>query len=196
MAKKTNCTKNGYEYYRIVRKINGRKQEFLGNGKKDAEGKYELAKTEAALGLKADYKNMSIDELTKIWMYDVIIPSDRSDGTKEKYERIYRLHIKNSLISKIKISDITGLDIQRFYSEKIESGTTANTVREINKVSKMFFGYLKDQRFILDNPCKKIELPKDKKEWDEDEDENIIPFSDEDLKEIWTAVAPRMGRVD
>ena len=188
MAKKTNCTKNGYGYYRIVRKINGKRQEFLGSCKKDAEEKYEAAKAQAALGLRADYKKMTLGELMRIWVYDVIVPSKRADGTKAKHEGAYRVHIKESDISKVKINDITGLDIQRFYSSKIDSGKSANTVKEINKTLKMFFGYAVEQKFVASNPCKGIELPEDNKEWSEDEQENIIPFSDEDLKDIWTAV--------
>jgi len=186
MSKKTNYKKNGYEYYRIVRTVSGKRKEFLGSCKKDAEAKYEAYKADLSSGLRTDYKKMSLQELMKIWIYDVIVPSLRADGTKAKYESAYRVHVKDSDIADISIRDLSGLSIQRFYNQKIDSGTSANTVKDINKTLKMFLGYAVEQKIILANPCKGIELPQDKKEWTEEdeEEEEINPFSDEELDKI------------
>ena len=40
MARKTNCTKNGTEYYRLHRKINGKYEDFYGTNKSEAEEKF------------------------------------------------------------------------------------------------------------------------------------------------------------
>lgn len=40
MAKKTNCTKNGTDYFRIHRKINGKYEDFYGSSKSEAEDKF------------------------------------------------------------------------------------------------------------------------------------------------------------
>ena len=51
MAKKTNCNKNGIDYFRLHRKINGKYEDFYGSSKSEAEDKYYKRKQEAEIGI-------------------------------------------------------------------------------------------------------------------------------------------------
>ena len=41
---------------------------------------------------------------------------------KERYEALYRVHIKNSPIASIKLNKLTAMDIQKYYNNLILNG--------------------------------------------------------------------------
>ena len=72
MAVKTNCTKNGIQYYRLHRKINGKYEDFYGLNKSEAEDKFQKRKQEAEIGLIQN-KNATIDTLIYKWLFQIKI---------------------------------------------------------------------------------------------------------------------------
>ena len=94
MASKTNCIKNGKEYYRIRRKV-GKKlnskgvwvdnyKDFYGKNKSDAEQQYNNFIKKQSFGLSGEvcYFGALADEFIK----NVFLPDESyAAGTKEKY---------------------------------------------------------------------------------------------------------------
>ena len=78
MAKKTNYTKNGIEYYRITKTIGHKedgtpvKKEFYGNSKSEAEEKANKYINDLKNGLIQNAENYTVSQLMKIWLFDFL----------------------------------------------------------------------------------------------------------------------------
>lgn len=147
MAVKTNYTKNGNNYYRVtatVGKTNEGKpirKEFYGKTKKEAEQKRDNYLNDIRNGLDVNYRNMTVAELMKLWLFEVLIHSDKvKPQTFSRYEAVYRLYIKTFFLNSIKISDIRQLNIQKFYNELSKSGKSKVLINDINMLlNKVLF---------------------------------------------------------
>lgn len=71
MAKKYNCTKNGEQYYRIKRTINGKEKEFYGDGERDAARKYEAYMAKVNQGINPTDANVKFRDGIRHWIYNV-----------------------------------------------------------------------------------------------------------------------------
>lgn len=188
MAKKTNCVKNGKEYYRITisigRDSEGRliRKEFYGSNKKDAESKKESYLNGINKGLDSKHDKILLGVTMKIWLQEVVKNASKP-STYDRYEGIYRNYIENSSLFHLNISEIKPLQIQRYYNDlfnkKQKSSSSINT---LNKLLKSFFTFAVNQGYILNNPCtgKKITIPGNLKT----EKKNIEIFEDEEIKKI------------
>lgn len=165
MARKTNCTKNGKNYYRVTRvvghKANGTpiRKEFYGTGINEANEKADKYINDLKAGLIDGKTIMTVNILFPDWLLgvkkNVVKPS-----TLESYYSIYKNYIENLDISDIPINDIKSLKIQKCYND-LE--TTPNNIKKIHKVLNMFFGYAEKEGYIIKNPCNNITLPKQQK---------------------------------
>ena len=160
MASKTNCTKNGKEYYRLHRKINGKYEDFYGKNKSDAEEKYYARKQEAEIGLLKD-KNTSINTLLHKWIFSVKI-HEIKPTTLESYEGTYRNYIKLYPIANMPLKNITSISIQDYYNSLYKKERSSNKVLKVHKLLTNFFKYVEKQGFIQKNPCENTTIPKDK----------------------------------
>lgn len=138
-------------------------------------------------GTYADDGNMTIGRWMDIWIAEY--NSNLKDSTRKSYEDIIRLHIKPGL-GAVKLSKLTRLQIQRFYSGLYNngrlaqgrkrdevSGLSANTVRNIHMV---LHKALRDaarppHSLIKFNPAEYVTLPKaEKREMRALTDEEIV----------------------
>ena len=108
MAKKTNFNTNDYEYYR-VNAVVGRnpdgtyiRKQFYGLSKKEAESKKKEYLDGISSGLNLDYREMSIKELMKLWLFNVV-RVDKSFSTFDRYESVYRNYIVDSQLACLKV---------------------------------------------------------------------------------------------
>ncbi len=83
IPRKTNYTKDDYEYYRVTATI-GRdssgkliRKEFYGKGKKQAEEKRDNYLNAIKNGLSIDYENALLGQLMKIWLFEVVRMSNK-----------------------------------------------------------------------------------------------------------------------
>ncbi|WMJ79573.1 site-specific integrase [Clostridium sp. MB40-C1] len=168
MARKTNCVKNGKEYFRVTASIgrdsNGKliRKEFYGKSKKEAEEKRDTYLLGIKNGLNVDYKNATLGTLMHIWLFEVVRVSNKiKPSSFQRYEGIYRNYVKNSEIYGLKVSDLKGIQLQRYYNSLYENGKSSNVIKNLNKLLKTFFNYAIDEGYILRNPCsgKKIVIP-------------------------------------
>ena len=124
MAKKTNYTKNGIEYYRITKTIGHKedgtpvKKEFYGNSKSEAEEKANKYINDLKNGLIQNAENYTVSQLMKIWLFDFLHNSvSIKPSTFQRYEGIYRNYVKSSTIAWTKITKLNSVQIQNYYND-------------------------------------------------------------------------------
>lgn len=195
MARKTNYTKNGNEYFRVTatigRNSDGKliRKEFYGKTKREAEDKKNEYLNGIKNGLNVNHQNIILGESMHLWLFEIVRVSNKiKPSTFQRYEGIYRNYIKNSELYGIKINDLKAIQIQRYYNKLHENGKSSSTIKTLNKLLKSFFNYAVDEGYIIKNPCigNKIVIPG---EIDKDEDEDKIDvFSDEEIKTLKSAL--------
>lgn len=172
MARKTNYTKNGKEYFRVTASV-GRnaagkliRKEFYGSSKKEAEQKRDEYLNNLKAGLNIDFENMTLGKFFHIWLFEVVRVSNKiKPSSFERYEGIYRNYIKESVISNLILAEIKSIHLQRYYNDLYALGKSSNVIKNLNKLLKTFFNYALDEGYILKNPCsgKRIVIPGENK---------------------------------
>ena len=164
MAVKTNYQKNGSSYYRVTATIGkdpeGKpiRKEFYGKSKKEAEQKRDEYLQDLRLGLSSDYRDHTLGELMRLWLFEVVKPT-KADNTLVRYLGIYNT-IKLSELYNAQLHDLTPLSIQKYYNNLFAQGKTISQITMVNKVLKAFFNYCIKQRYLVISPCIGIDLPK------------------------------------
>ena len=163
MAKKTNITINGKEYYRITKTIGHKadgtpiRKPFYGAGKKEAEEKAEEYMNKIKNGMSLDFENVTIDELIYKWLFQVK-KNEIKASSFQSYEGTYRNYIKDSDIAGLKVYNTKSIQIQEYYN-KLGKAKTYSQIKKLNKLLKQFFFYAEREGFILKNPCTNITIP-------------------------------------
>ncbi len=134
MARKTykKKIKNGKEYY-FVRIYDEKRKP------KDIYAKTTKEMDEKINKLKAEYSgdrsdsNMTFGEFFNTWMYNTHI-INKKPSTRERYDGIYKNHIKDSPISKVKLKDLTVDKVQQYYSGLHQKGKSSNVIKNVHKL--------------------------------------------------------------
>jgi len=194
IAVKTNYEKGGSKYYRISvdlgRDSQGKRirKEFYGNSKKDAENKRDEYLKGLGSGLTKDFDKLIFGDVFKIWLNE-IMKSTVKPSTYERYEGIYRLYVKAAPFYSIKLKELRGLDIQRYYTSLQDSEKTTSIIKNLHKLLKSFLNYCVAEGYIIKNYCigKSITIPDD--HCIEDDDEGpIYAFTLEEQRKFIDAV--------
>lgn len=190
MAKKTNCTINGKEYYRIYRKVGMKpgphgiwvdeRKAFYGSSKKEAEEKYALYMKKKRAGISG---SVCLGEIIDQWNETIFMPSGLSEGTKANYSRAYRNYFRNKPIAGRLPENVTSLDLQEFYNA---SGLSYGALKPLHNFLRHFYKYAELAGICRDiTGC--ITVPKDKSR-PESSKQDIDVWSDEDLKKVINAL--------
>lgn len=206
MAKKTNCTINGKDYYRIQRKIgedaNGKSitKCFYGAGKKEAEEKYQQFLDDLN-NSPNNNRSSSLGAVAKFYTYEVLIVSDLAPGTIELYERQYREILAKSKLATQPVKDISSSDLQRLFNElasKMLDGkqvsVSQSTIRNLGKYMRRLYKYLSLEGYCGDLMAN-VTIPKlqtksvtgtvIEEDLDEDEDlKDIQVFTEDEIQKI------------
>ncbi|MCL2204234.1 MAG: site-specific integrase [Defluviitaleaceae bacterium] len=164
MARKTNTTINGTNYFRVTATVGKdsdgipiRKQ-FYGESKKEAEAKRDEYMENINKGLAVNYDKALFGVAFKTWFTEVLKPSI-SLSTYTRYEIDYRRRIASCGISHMRLTDIRAANIQALYNTLLESNTP-KTIRAIHKLLMQFFIYCVKADIVIKNPLLAVELPK------------------------------------
>ncbi len=149
------------------------------------------AKTETELKAKIKSKEYELDrgvtsdkaflgDYLKKWL-DAVHITGKKEGTVHNYYVCYDNHIKGSPIEKIRLKDLTALDLQDYYQSIIDKKGN-NVVKSIHKMVCPCLRYAFANQKILMDFTKAIKLPKPKEDPAEevsrvltrDEQENFI----------------------
>lgn len=191
MAKKTNVTINGREYYKITKTIGHRadgtsiKKPFYGSSKKEAEEKANEYMSKLDYGMSLDYQSVTIDELIYKWLFQVKL-NEVKPSSFQSYEGTYRNYIKDSTISGIPVYKIKSIHIQEYYN-KLGKTKSFSQIKKLNKLLKSFFFYAEKEGYILKNPCLNVTIP-NQNEFKRNKKETIEYFTIEEIECLKKAI--------
>lgn len=189
MAKKTNCTINGRDYYRITKvvghKINSKGAEvavrktFYGESKKAAEDKFQqyMDLKNAGLETKSQYFGVLADS----WISEFFVNDGAlKDSTKARYIAAWNRTMKKLELYHLPLSEVTAKTLQTAYNDLIASGTKISELKQVHKVMVRFYKYI-DLEGLGRNMTASLTLPKEKVNGADDE---ISVWSDEEISKI------------
>lgn len=189
MAKKTNSTINGKDYYRIRKVIghtaSGEKilKNFYGESKKEAEQKAGEYINDIKNGLITDYENFTVSELMHTWLFDFLHNSSKiKPSTFQRYEGLYRNYIKKSEIAGNKLINTKSIQLQRFYNRLSEEGYTYSQINTLNTFLKVFFNWCMSNDYILKNPCCKVDIKGSKNDIVNNQRKDVEILSDKEIR--------------
>jgi len=193
---KVNTTINGKEYFRTTLTLgydsSGTQiqKQFYGRTKGEAEEKKQNYIYMLENGINPDLGILTLDNAINEWLWNIERYSGIKSSTFERYESIYRNHIKDSMIGRIQVSEVNKMIIQRYYNELLDSGKSTIFLDKLNKFLSKFFKFAQSEGYIVRNPIYGLKLPKK----DEDDinynEREIETFTDEEIKNILAALDP------
>lgn len=179
--------KNGNEYYfyRLRHKNLKAPKDMYAKTVKELENKINQLKYE----LDHDIVNNKecFETFFTDWLFDVHF-GHLKPSTKENYEGVYRMYIKGSSLSKIKVKDLKLIDIQKFYNNLVANGCTIIRIRNIHKIIKPFIRYLFANNIIIKDFSTSIILPKEDEKTKLTRETKIVPFTREEEKTFLMAI--------
>lgn len=187
MAKKTNCTINGKEYYRIYRKVGMKRNKlgiwvddrkaFYGSCKREAEEEYQKYMERKKAGTTEDN---CLGEVIENWIEHVFKYSDLARSTKAKYISAYEKLLQPSKLSGMSLTDISAMDLQRFYNA---SDGAITTIKALHNLLCHFFKYAELQGMCR-NIIHSVTPPRTPKTKAESDVLTIDVWEDDDLKKL------------
>ncbi|MDQ0150069.1 tyrosine-type recombinase/integrase [Eubacterium multiforme] len=179
--------KNGKEYYfyRLRHKNLKNPKDMYAKTVKELENKINQLKYELdhdIINNKECFETFFTD-----WLFDVHF-GHLKPSTKENYEGVYRMYIKGSSLSKIKVKDLKLIDIQKFYNNLVANGCTIIRIRNIHKIIKPFIRYLFANNIIIKDFSTSIILPKEDEKTKLTRENKIVPFTREEEKTFLMAI--------
>lgn len=187
MAKKTNCTINGKEYYRIYRKVGMKRNKlgiwvddrkaFYGSCKREAEEEYQKYMERKKAGTTEDN---CLGEVIENWIEHVFKYSDLARSTKAKYISAYEKLLQPSKLSGMSLTDISAMDLQRFYNA---SDGAITTIKALHNLLCHFFKYAELQGMCR-NIIHSVTPPRTPKIKAESDVLTIDVWEDDDLKKL------------
>lgn len=195
MARKTNTSKNGIEYYRICRKVGKRLnkkgvwvdhyKDFYGSCKAEAIDKYNKYMATVANG--TDTGNKCLGELIDEWIDNTFNKSELAESTIRKYKEAYKNNFQKEDIAGKEIGNVTAFDLQEWANN---SPALYSAKRSTLNLLKRFFRYAEINGICRDITAS-VELPKPKKA-----DINIIDvWEDEEIKKLLSVMDPHRLRL-
>ena len=97
------------------------------------------------------------------WIFEFLQKYKKNElkiTTFDSYMGMYRKHIKDSALGKVKIDKVTTEALQRYYNDKIKIGYSSKTVREIETIINSALNMAVKLRMISENPNIYTTLPK------------------------------------
>lgn len=175
--------KNGIEYYFYrLRHENLRKpKDIYGRTVKELEEKIKKIKNDLDNNIKDN--NIYFDGCYREWLFNNHFMKLKL-SSKATYESVYRTHIKDSMLSNIKIKDLCVADIQRYYNSLLREGVTPYTISRIHKIINPFIRYLYNNDMILKDFGRAIQLPREDEETKLKKISKIHPFTRDEQKKF------------
>lgn len=168
-----------YYFYRLRHENLKSPKDIYGSTVKELESKIKKVKYELEHGIvnnKEYFEPFFTD-----WLFEVHF-AHLKPSTKENYEGVYRLYIKNSSLSKIKVRDLKLIDVQKYYNTLANTNCSITRIKNIHKIISPFIRYLYDNNIIIKDFSSAIVLPKEEEKIKLSKQNKIIPFTLEEQK--------------
>ena len=184
MAKTTFKKKivNGQEYYfyRLRHKNLNSPKDIYAKTVKELKEKITAKTKELDYGINDNKKYFG--DFLENWLFNVKF-INLKPSSKERYESTYRIYLKDSSLSKIKLTDITSKDIQSFYNKNYKKHKSISKLRNIHKLIAPCIRYAYNNNLIIKDFTSSIVFPKDNSVSNDKEDK-INPFTLEEQKQL------------
>ena len=160
-GKKYNCRVKGIPYFRTSVTINGKSRQVYGDGEKDAKRRVQEIKDAVSQGFDPDRRNDVMRDVFDHWLYDIKrVNKNVKASSFEKYEGIYRNHIRPYDIVLKKLASLSSADMQAYVTWLYEEGKASGpTIKDVVKLFKMFLSWAIDEGYLVKNPCRNLSLP-------------------------------------
>ena len=186
MANKTNYTKNGKEYYRIVRvvghKLNANgievpvKKEFLGKNKKEAEAKLQAYLDKKAMNLDSSKQYFGV--MADRWINEFLLnEGELKNTTIRLYVGAWNNYMRPSEIYTLPLDEVTSGMIQAHLNELSRKGYPISQIKAVKKTLNKFYRYLVNNGYVPYDFTNSLTIAKKKKETSK----KIVTWTDEEL---------------
>lgn len=171
--------KNGKEYYfhRLRHETLNKPKDIYATTVKELESKIKTITYELDHGIKGNKELFGT--FFRDWLFDIHFVNLKGTS-KERYEVLYRVHIKDSSIAKIKIKSLTSMDIQKFYNELKKNGKSELLLKNLNKLIAPCIRYAYNNDIIIKDFSRTYIIPKDKEGSKLSTNAKIKPFTMEE----------------
>lgn len=181
-------------YYRITKTVDGKRRQFYGKTKAEAESKFidYIRSTNADACTTACVPDTeTFGAMLSVYTSDVLSVSQKyTTGTIGRYESVYRTHIRGKPITKKPMSEITSQDIQRFYNKL---NVSQQTMKAVHKFLSAFFKWAV-RSGCANDVLSAVEVPK---KYDNSKYDDVVVWSDEEVDAIlkWLEKPPPRFRI-
>lgn len=118
------------------------------------------------------------------WLFDVCI-INLKPSTKQRYYSTYKLYVKSSPLSDIKVKDLKARDLQNYYAKLIKAGKSIHCIKTLNKLIGGAIRYAYNNDMIIKDFSRSVVLPKEDNKVKKSRYNHVKPFSmDEQIKFI------------
>lgn len=142
-------------------RADGKQRSVYGKTKKEARDKLTEKLAEVECGEFIEETNMNVEQWMQEYLNSYVM--DVKESTMSNYETDIRLHIIPAL-GKIRIKDLTPVQVQRFYRKLSQSGLSAKTVHNIHGVLHEALDKAVKMELLKKNVTDLCDLPKVRKE--------------------------------
>lgn len=111
----------------------------------------------------------------KTWLYDTHL-INKKPGTKERYDMMFRHYMENSPIYKIKLKDLTSMDIQSYY-KSLNKTKSISVITNLHRLIAPCIRYAYANDRIIKDFSKSIVLPKLSEEAKMNKLKEVNPFT-------------------
>ena len=154
----------GYTYYRIQKQLDkNNKVNVTGKSKEEVKEKY-FNKLERFLNngiTNLDTKKMTFAEFVHYYLFEIVLPSG---SIKPKsfncYNNIYRKHIEDNPIGKIKLTELKKEQLQKYFNDLCKANFKISTIKAIKTFISTVLNYATNEDYITKNYCTSVKLPK------------------------------------
>ena len=168
--------KGGKSKWRASNQIEGKKYEAYGKSKGEAEERLILKLNDLSCNISIGSEFFS--EAMGIWLYETKRYDEIRDTTFEKYDGVYRNHIKDEPMLLSKVNSMHARQLQSFVNKSIECGTSSSTVRDVIKLIRQFVRYLMSQQILITDITLGVKIPKD------ESTDKRLSFTEDEVKAI------------
>lgn len=174
--------RNGRNYYRgqvtIGYDLKGKpiRKSVSGYKKTEVMKKMRILQVQSDNGLNIEAKKFGDYYRNWLFMYK---KNEVGNASFKKYETDYRLRLKDTRLSKMKVADIKSSDIQFHINSLYKEGHSTKTLKKTIQYYKECLTVAKNDGIIFTEPTASITIPQDKKET-----KNYKPFTEEEQKKI------------
>lgn len=146
---------DGQEYYyeviELPRKSNGKRNRKYVCAKTVSELKSKLAdiKNDIYQGVNVTDTN-SFGTLLNEWLYNIHLKNKKM-STINRYEGVYEIYVKDSLLTNKRVKDLKIIDVQKYYNSLENEGISSNTISMIHRIIKPFLKYLYINGYTVKN---------------------------------------------